>query len=669
MRTTPLREALEAIAADRSGGVDSLSHLVQALRPSRAERRRRACPRFDDLLRMLRHHDDLRIGLSRYVHGLFGPKAIGRTLTDAGMPSGSFWHELRQRLTYKVLPFQPPVETLDHALINAFFQEQDADWVGALPDQAVAELLDLLSVLPIDRRDPQDALLQDLLFAAKVLGLRIAGRAFDAEVLRMVPEHASFNSPFVRLEDELDHYLDALRMGDVSRLADDPARSPLSALLSECHLAISDAYRNAERLGITFRVNQHLMLVERMLRRLELVLNAIALPRGLDGRIAMARLLKDLVRISSGRTRVMGFIEESTQVVAREITQHTGRKGEHYITSTAREYRAMLRSALGGGAIVAFACLLKAWFGSFEGSLFFHAFLYSMNYAMAFIAIYLLHLTLATKQPAMTAATISQALDEGRRDGRVEYVALADLVARVWRSQFIAFVGNVAMAFPVGVALAYGWDALFGPELLAHKSEKMLHELDPFRSLAIPHAAIAGVFLFISGLIAGSITNASIHRNVPQRIQQHPALKLVMGEAWRQRIAQAYELHAGGVISNLWFGVFMGSVGALGSFLGIALDIRHITFAAGNLALGLVGNGWSASAYAISASVIGIGLIGLFNFLVSFTLSLALAMRSRGVPFGELLPIASAVKERFVRDPGSFFFPPRDLGSPPTGEE
>ena len=67
----------------------------------------------------------------------------------------------------------------------------------------------------------------------------------------------------------------------------------------------------------------------------------------------------------------------------------------------------------------------------------------------------------------------------------------------------------------VAVALTYGWNALFGPELFAHKSAKLLHELDPFRSLAIPHAAIAGVFLFLSGLISGSVVNRSIHLRVP----------------------------------------------------------------------------------------------------------------------------------------------------------
>lgn len=659
MRRSAIREALEAVAAADGSDPTPMARLVQAIRPTRAERKAGDNARFLALLQLLGQHDDLREGLSRHAHRFFGGMGVGRTLTDAGMPSGAFWPELKRRLIYKLLPHQPEKGTLEHALINVFFQEADADWVGALPDAEVARLLALLGVDGLSARALHSLLVQELLFAAKVLSMRIAGRAFDPEVLRMLPEHAGFHSPFVRLDDGLDHYLSQVRLGAVSRRADDAARMPVLALLQECHGALADAYRNTERLGITFRVNQQLMVMERMLQRLELVLDALAPPTGMEDRVALAQLLKDLVRISSGRTRVLAFIRESTQAVAREITQHTGRKGEHYITATRGEYLAMLRSALGGGAIVAVACLLKAWFGSVPGSLFFHAFLYSMNYAMAFIAIYLLHLTLATKQPAMTAATIAQALDEGRRTGGAAYAALAELVARVWRSQFIAFVGNVAMAFPVAAALGLGWNAVFGPELLAHKSAKMIHELDPLRSLAIPHAAIAGVFLFISGLIAGSISNASIHRHVPLRIQEHPVLKLVMSEPWRLRLARAYEQHAGGVISNFWFGVFMGSVGAVGAFLGLALDIRHITFAAGNLALGLVGAEWRLSAQAIALSVLGIGLIGLFNFLVSFALSLALAMRSRGIAFRNLLPMLVAVKERFLREPRSFFLPPR----------
>lgn len=51
--------------------------------------------------------------------------------------------------------------------------------------------------------------------------------------------------------------------------------------------------------------------------------------------------------------------------------------------------------------------------------------------------------------------------------------------------------------------------------LLTHaKATTLLHSLNPFTSLAIPHAAIAGVCLFLSGLIAGYFDNMSVYRKV-----------------------------------------------------------------------------------------------------------------------------------------------------------
>jgi site-specific recombinase len=103
----------------------------------------------------------------------------------------------------------------------------------------------------------------------------------------------------------------------------------------------------------------------------------------------------------------------------------------------------------------------------------------------------------------------------------------------------------------------------------------------------------------------------------------------------------------------------MGSVGVVGGFFGLPLDIRHITFAAGNLAMGMVGVGASLSASTVAVSVLGIGLIGLFNFLVSFGLSLFLALRSRGLGMPDLLPMLQAISLHFKKAPLRFFFPPR----------
>ena len=88
-------------------------------------------------------------------------------------------------------------------------------------------------------------------------------------------------------------------------------------------------------------------------------------------------------------------------MISHLITNHTAETGTHYITSTGKQYMTMFYKASGGGIIVGALCVLKLLYGYVPGSDFSHAFLYSMNYAMGFIMIYLMGFTLATKQPAI----------------------------------------------------------------------------------------------------------------------------------------------------------------------------------------------------------------------------------------------------------------------------
>ena len=75
----------------------------------------------------------------------------------------------------------------------------------------------------------------------------------------------------------------------------------------------------------------------------------------------------------------------------------------------------------------------------------------------------------------------------------------------------------------------------------------------------------------------------------------------------------------------------MGSTASIGLFLGLNLDIRHITFGSGNLALALYGANYEVSDAMLFWGIFGIGIIGLVNFMVSFSLSMGLAFRSRAI--------------------------------------
>jgi site-specific recombinase len=212
----------------------------------------------------------------------------------------------------------------------------------------------------------------------------------------------------------------------------------------------------------------------------------------------------------------------------------------------------------------------------------------------------------------MTAATMARVLSEGENT-RKNYVEFAHLVSKVFRSQFIAFMGNVLLSFPVALAIIYGLDVLFQQNFAAEKATKLLTDQDPFKSKAILHSCIAGFFLFVSGIISGNVGNSSVYYNIPKRLAKNPLLNYFLGARTAKGISNYYARNWAGIVSNFWFGIFLGVTGPIGIFLGLDLDIRHITFAAGNVALGFYGKGFNVDLYTVIITVTTVFLIGFFK--------------------------------------------------------
>jgi site-specific recombinase len=57
----------------------------------------------------------------------------------------------------------------------------------------------------------------------------------------------------------------------------------------------------------------------------------------------------------------------------------------------------------------------------------------------------------------------------------------------------------------------------------------------------------------------------------------------------------------------------------------------------------------------------GVLLIGMTNLLVSFTLALWVALRSRKLKGTDALPLIPALARRFWQKPKDFFIPPKDV--------
>jgi site-specific recombinase len=368
---------------------------------------------------------------------------------------------------------------------------------------------------------------------------------------------------------------------------------------------------------------------------------------------ARIALLRRVARARVEADHVGPVLTRGAHLVAREIVSHAGRTGEHYITRTAREYARMWRAAGGAGLIVGMLAAIKVGLAALHAPPLVEAALFSANYALGFIAVQMLGLTIATKQPAMTAAALASAVDASRpRDT----APLADTIVCLVRSQIAAIGGNVFIALPTALAISTIAAALFGaPIATAEKAQHLAHELDPLASPAIFHAAIAGVWLALSGVAAGYVSNSVIARHVPQRIARSAPLARFFGVRNRERLARLAETSAGAIAGCIVLGTLLGSTGFAGALLGLPLDIRHVSFASANLGLALATLGPTGAH--LATSVIGIAAIGTTNLAVSFGLSLALALRARGVRLSDMPGLARDLSRRLLSDLPAWLFP------------
>ena len=613
---------------------------------------------FTEVLNFLRENEEVTENFSYYIRNLFEGKPFNLSLTEANILSeNAFYPELKKRLLDTFLPSVENEETIWYLVDTVSVRPKaDLEFFRNLKKEDLDEVFRLLK---IDRMILKPSVKNELLFSLNILSWRIIGNAMDVQVVNMAPEYRKFDNPFLAMQNEIDLLNQSFKENPEFLLTSkDVNYKQIKVYLKQCLEFVALAFKNSSKYGISGKINQSLLKIRQQLERMTDILSVMIFDKEEDVLKNSKRLFFKILEYKSHKNNLRELFSDSTTLKSHLITNHTAETGSHYIASTTKDYLMMFWRASGGGIIVGALCVLKLLYGYIPGSDFSHAFLYAFNYAMGFIMIFLMNYTLATKQPAMTAATMAKVLSEGENTQK-NYTDFAHLVSKLFRTQFIAFMGNVLLAFPIALAIIYGIDVLFAQNFAAEKSTKLLTDLDPFESKAIFHACIAGFFLFISGIISGNVGNSSVFYHIPKRIEKNPFLNYFFGKSASKGLSDYYAKNWAGIISNFWFGIFLGITGPVGLFFGLDLDIRHITFASGNFALGLYGADFSVTAKTFWISFVTVFLIGFFNFAVSFGLSMILAFRSRKVNFGEVKEIYREIVRYFLKNPLRFFLPIR----------
>jgi site-specific recombinase len=488
--------------------------------------------------------------------------------------------------------------------------------------------------------------------AVKVLSARIAATGVDPLVARVYPDVQHSASPFLELQPAVRHYVDACAAGWLQGngpLEDD---RPLQVLLAQCRDVINRIRRNTARTGVTVRLTYRLQRLEDTIARLEALL-ALVDPARTRAERREQRLVfvRGQVQAAGELARLRPLWRKGTHLAAREVVSHAGRSGEHYMASDRSQWWGILRAASVGGLLIAGLAILKIQVLRWHAPPLVEGSLVALNYGLGFVLIHLLHGTVATKQPAMTAARIAAAA--GHDDQRSEREAREQLVAvsmDVARGQWTAVLGNVGVALPVAMLLTWGAATWFGMALAdTHKAQALIGQLDPLGATFL-FAAIAGVCLFLAGIVSGYCDNLCVFHRLPRRVAHMPLLVRAAGAARAARVGAYVEHNFGAIVGNFLFGCLLGGISMVGHLSGLPVDIRHVAFASANLGVGAVVL-WPIDAHVMLLAAAGVAGIGLVNLLVSFTLSLTLALRAQQRSLWLLAGISRDVFAHLLRHP------------------
>lgn len=693
---------LERLDPD-SDRIDLLVDLVDRLRPRRARDHDYARAQVRTLTQLLKGHPGQAWALRRYVTRLLETRRHTSLYSDVGILSNDgFFTELKKRIAYRVLPPALDDLYLSDTLDRVLCRDDDYQWIRAVP---TADWLDLFDVvanaapLPgvdMDADEPARAgrtVLAGLLDAIRTLSCRVCALGLEPRLIHAHMEIEEVDSPFLMQNIEANRYLDEyarLMTGEAEAMED--ARH-LLVMLDQCEDVVlkirSKALASGTSVALTYLLVALTQSIDRLRKLLFLVDTSGALPAAptVDvealaneatppeepptslRRAAAVDLAQELAEAHNTKYEIRGLMRDNVDLLARNVTENASRTGEHYIAERRADLGGMFTSSAGAGVVIGFMALVKILISYRHAAPLIEALLYSLNYAAGFILVHILHFTIATKQPAMTAARIASALHETAQRGsvrgsrrQVDVDSMAALINKVFRTQIVAVLGNLATVIPVAWLIALAWYWIFGTHLVnPAKAEHLIADSHPWHSLALLHAAIAGVWLFVSGLVSGYYDNKALYTRIGQRVQQLRWLRRLLGEERRARFARYLEDNLGGLMGNAVFGVLMGVTSTAGFLLGLPLDVRHVTFSSANFAIGFVGLGQQLDPETIGITFLGIALIGMVNLLVSFGLALWVALRARKVRFRHGLRLLRALGRRLRAAPLDFFIGPRDL--------
>lgn len=598
----------------------------------------------------------LRLRLQLWWQRFSATVDITTLLADFGFaPRTAMVTELTERLRLKLLPGTP--ETIDAAELFsiALPHEFDARWLTALPEPLLQRLTALL--VPEEAQQGIGFWRHALLGAITYCAGQILANGFSPELRLRMSEEAREEQPFHALIHDVESFRIEFVHGVRTPERLDQAEQRLRERLDACRAAIGTVYQHFAAEGISVGLVFRLRQVRTRIVRVRQLLSCLTSEHPEQ---EAARLLAGFVSVGRDRRSLRNLWATNSSLLAAKVTERSAETGEHYISHNRSEYLQMVRRAAGGGLLMSVTTLLKFGLAALAFSAFWGGFWAGVNYSISFVLIQLLHWTVATKQPAMTAPAMAAKLKDmqSSEDATHTLEAFVDEVANLVRTQVAAILGNVLVVFPAALVLSLLWWQMFGAAPLdaAHAQSTLdsLHVLGP----SVLFAAYTGVLLFASSLIAGWVENWFVLRRLDSAIRYNPRFTRWLGKGRAKRWGDFWRANISGFAANISLGMMLGLTPAIAAFFGLGLEVRHVTLSSGQL--GVASATFGLGVLALPAFWWALALLplnGALNVIVSFYLAFRMALRAHNINGVERSRIYAAIRQRLRSKPSSFFLP------------
>ena len=219
-------------------------------------------------------------------------------------------------------------------------------------------------------------------------------------------------------------------------------------------------------------------------------------------------------------------------------------------------------------------------------------------------------------------------------------------------------LGNVGLVFPTVLLISATLQIVTGAPMVTAKTATYVLDSLQLLGPSLLFAAFTGVLLFASSLVAGWTENWFVFNRLDSALRHNPRFTSRLGASRANTWATFLRNNISGLASNLALGLMLGLVPAFTGFVGLGLDVRHVTLSAGQLAAACGSLGWNVvREAALWWSVACIPLIGARNLGVSFYCAFRLALLSHNLGTLERNRIRAAIWQRIRSRPREFVWP------------